>query len=63
MNSYRNIILKCLEQNLIQARWDGDTLLIDEELGADTVFKVLRSNQNIASIPAVLEVPASELIH
>ena len=61
--SYRNIILKCLEQNLIQARWDGDTLLIDEELGADTVFKVLRSNQNITSIPAVLEVPASELIH
>ena len=61
--SYRNTILKCLEQNLIQARWDGETLLVDESKGADSVFAALKQVMSPAQMPGVLEVPASELIH
>ena len=61
--SYRDTILKCLELNLIQARWEGDTLLVDESKGADSVFAALKQIMTPSQMPGVLEVPASELIH
>lgn len=63
MNSYRKIILECLERNLIHARWDGETLLVPNDKGADSVFTALRQVMSPGQMPAVLEVPSSELIH
>ena len=63
MNNYRKTILECLDSNLINARWDNDLLLVDQNKGAESVFTALKQVMSAGQMPAVLEVPASELLH